>query len=208
VWPWGSVSEVARAAEAVVWFRKAADQGIPGAQFDLGEAYEKGMGVPQDNGQAALWYRKAAEQGHAEARAALNRVMGLGLTAPVVADPAPSPALDAANALIDEAKRCSESSAEQYAKVVGETAETIAAAAFDKCEELWKTATNKLIDALLANFRKKFSQKDYADPISLNEILRVEGSIFDQNRLEVRREAEIRRLRVLVLDLRSEVPSH
>ena len=36
-------------AQAVAWYRKAADQ--------------KGRGVPQDYTQAALWYRKAADQG-------------------------------------------------------------------------------------------------------------------------------------------------
>ena len=43
-----------------------------------------------------------------------------------------------------EARRCSDSSAEKFAKVAGETADTIAAAAFDKCLELWSTATKKL----------------------------------------------------------------
>ncbi len=48
--------------------RKAADQGIANAQFNLGAAYYNGQGVPQDYAQAAVWYRKAAEQGNSEAQ--------------------------------------------------------------------------------------------------------------------------------------------
>jgi TPR repeat protein len=39
------------------------DEGSPYAQYELGRAYEKGEGVPQDFTEAAKWYRKAAEQG-------------------------------------------------------------------------------------------------------------------------------------------------
>jgi len=55
-------------AEAVKWFRKAADQGHARAQFNLGLMYTKGLGVPQDYAEAAKWFRKAAEQGTAEAQ--------------------------------------------------------------------------------------------------------------------------------------------
>lgn len=37
------------------------------AQFDLGQAYEQGIGVPQNKDQAALWYQHAAAQQHAGA---------------------------------------------------------------------------------------------------------------------------------------------
>jgi hypothetical protein len=36
-------------AEAVKWFRKAADQGDPYAQFNLGNMYAEARGVPQDD---------------------------------------------------------------------------------------------------------------------------------------------------------------
>jgi TPR repeat protein len=55
-------------AEAVTWYRKAADQGLAGAQSNLGGMYEKGQGVPQDYAEAANWYRKAGHQGLAEAQ--------------------------------------------------------------------------------------------------------------------------------------------
>jgi hypothetical protein len=83
--------------------------------------------------------------------------LGLGLAAHVAAESPASPALNGANALIDEARRCSDSSAEKFAKVAGETADTIAAAAFDKCLELWSTATKKLNKAN----RPEFTEEDY-----------------------------------------------
>ena len=49
--------------EAAKWFRKAAEQGHSEAQFNLGQMYDQGQGVPQDFGEAAKWFRKAAEQG-------------------------------------------------------------------------------------------------------------------------------------------------
>jgi TPR repeat protein len=52
-------------AEALRWYRKAADQGDAGAQSNLGVMYAKGQGVPQDSAEAARWYRKAADQGEA-----------------------------------------------------------------------------------------------------------------------------------------------
>ena len=55
-------------AEAVKWFRKAAEQGDEVAQFNLGEMYRLGNGVTQDYAEAVKWYRKAAEQGDADAQ--------------------------------------------------------------------------------------------------------------------------------------------
>jgi hypothetical protein len=58
--------------EAVTWFRKAALQGHPKAQYFLGEAYANGSGVPKDKTEAARWYRKAAEKGDVPAQCALG----------------------------------------------------------------------------------------------------------------------------------------
>ena len=55
-------------AQALVWYRKAADQGFATAQGGLGFMYENGQGVPQDYAQAAMWYRRAADQGFAPAQ--------------------------------------------------------------------------------------------------------------------------------------------
>lgn len=49
-------------AEAVKWFRKAADLGHANAQCALGTMYYAGEGTKANSGEAALWWRKAAEQ--------------------------------------------------------------------------------------------------------------------------------------------------
>ena len=51
-------------AEAVKWYRLAAEQGDADAQDKLGVTYAGGEGVPQDYAEAVRWYRLAAEQGH------------------------------------------------------------------------------------------------------------------------------------------------
>jgi len=47
-------------AEAVKWYRKAANQGGADAQFVLGDMYNFGVGVPQDYVQAHKWFNLAA----------------------------------------------------------------------------------------------------------------------------------------------------
>jgi TPR repeat protein len=58
-------------AEALQWCRKAAEQGYPLAQIDLGRAYERGEGVPSDLATAKRWYRSAAELGCVDGLGAL-----------------------------------------------------------------------------------------------------------------------------------------
>jgi TPR repeat protein len=60
--------------QAVVWYRKAAEYGLPDARYSLGLAYENGQGIPQDLTLAMAWFRKAAEQGHKEAKAKLDEL--------------------------------------------------------------------------------------------------------------------------------------
>ncbi|MGO8882047.1 MAG: tetratricopeptide repeat protein [Desulfomonilaceae bacterium] len=55
-------------AEALKWFRKAADQGSAEAQFNMGDMYQAGKGVTQDYVEAQKWFHKAADQGSAEAQ--------------------------------------------------------------------------------------------------------------------------------------------
>jgi TPR repeat protein len=50
-------------AEAVKWFRKAAEQGKVEAQAILSDCYAKGLGVEQDKAEAFKWRKKAEEQG-------------------------------------------------------------------------------------------------------------------------------------------------
>jgi hypothetical protein len=56
------------AAEAVKWYRLAADQGHALAQNNLGSMYRNGAGVAKNNAEAAKWYRLAADQGIALAQ--------------------------------------------------------------------------------------------------------------------------------------------
>jgi TPR repeat protein len=55
-------------AEAMRWYREAADQGDPDAQTQMGVFYHNGLGVPRDYAEAMRWYRKAADQGFALAQ--------------------------------------------------------------------------------------------------------------------------------------------
>jgi TPR repeat protein len=64
----GAASAAGDYAEAVKWWRKAAEQGNAQAQHNLGLMYDKGEGVTQDYAEAAKWFRKAAEQGDVEAQ--------------------------------------------------------------------------------------------------------------------------------------------
>ena len=68
--------------EAVRWFRKAAEQGRVLAQYNLGVAYQLGIGVPQDDVEAIAWYRLAAEQGHANAQFNLGAMCSQGQGVP------------------------------------------------------------------------------------------------------------------------------
>ena len=61
------LSEVGNYAEAVKWYRIAAEQGDADAQFNLGLLYNNGDGVTQNYTEAAKWYHKAAEQGDYDA---------------------------------------------------------------------------------------------------------------------------------------------
>jgi TPR repeat protein len=59
-------------AEAVKWYRKAAERGDAAGQFKLRECLETGQGVEQNMGAAVGWYRKAAKQGHSSAQRKLG----------------------------------------------------------------------------------------------------------------------------------------
>ena len=65
-------------AQAVIWFRKAAEQGHASAQNNLGVIYANGYGVPEDDAQAVAWYRKSAQQGEARAQFNLGRMYDNG----------------------------------------------------------------------------------------------------------------------------------
>ncbi len=73
----GDLGIVRNLDEAVRWYRRLASQNfrwpdlhplVTKAQFVLGELYEQGLGVPQDDQQAAAWFESAAERGHGHAQ--------------------------------------------------------------------------------------------------------------------------------------------
>ena len=69
-------------AGAVLWCRKAAAQGNPGAEFELGYLYQSGRGVARDDAKALGWYLEAAEQGYSTAQINLAMIYDSGRGAP------------------------------------------------------------------------------------------------------------------------------
>jgi len=64
-----------------VWLPQA-EQGDVKAQTNVGEIFEKGLGVPPDYDAAAQWYRKAAEHGYSTAALNLGSLYERGLGVP------------------------------------------------------------------------------------------------------------------------------
>jgi cell division septation protein DedD len=62
-------------AAAVAEWRPLADNGDADAQYNLGQAYKMGRGVPADLHIAQTWYEKAAQQGHPQAAANLGLIL-------------------------------------------------------------------------------------------------------------------------------------
>lgn len=69
--------------EAIDWIRKAAAREHPPAEFQMGQLYEFGFGVPQSDAEALAWFRKAAEHGSPPAQRAVGEIYekGRGVTA-------------------------------------------------------------------------------------------------------------------------------
>ena len=58
--------------KAVIWYKKAAEQGNANAQCSLGYCYDEGQGVKLSHEKAVYWFQKAAEQGYASAQCNLG----------------------------------------------------------------------------------------------------------------------------------------
>ena len=69
-------------AEALKWYRKAAELGSEKGMYHLAGVYENGYGVKQDYQAAIKWYRKAAERGHVPAHHSLARLYEQGQGVP------------------------------------------------------------------------------------------------------------------------------
>jgi uncharacterized protein len=70
-------------AAALDWCGKAADQGLPPAQFLLGQIYQHPWDPEiRDLGAAFKWYSKAADQGYVDAQDELGAMYEFGLGVP------------------------------------------------------------------------------------------------------------------------------
>jgi len=61
-----------RYEEAAEWYRKAAEQGVPEAQNNLGVMYKDGQGVDRDDAEAVRWFLLAARRGNVLAQSNLG----------------------------------------------------------------------------------------------------------------------------------------
>ena len=59
-------------AEALKWYRKAAEQGSEEAEYTVGEFYHEGLGVTKDFKEALRWWKRSAEHGYEYAQYALG----------------------------------------------------------------------------------------------------------------------------------------
>ena len=73
-------------AAGIDWIRKAAAQRYAPAEFHMGQVYEFGFGVTQNDAEALAWYRQAAGHGSAAAQRAVGEFYQKGRG--VKADPA------------------------------------------------------------------------------------------------------------------------
>jgi len=71
-----------RYAEALKWYRMAAEQGDAEGEFHLGGFFENGNGVARDISKAVELYKEAADQGFAPAQRSLGLMYQLGIGVP------------------------------------------------------------------------------------------------------------------------------
>ena len=77
-------------AEAAKWIQKAAEQGVPGAQYIMGNILEAGTGVKENRVEAATWFQKAAKQGYMHAQSHFGYLLLTGEVIPQNRDEAVS----------------------------------------------------------------------------------------------------------------------
>jgi TPR repeat protein len=68
--------------EAFTWLQRAAEQGLPDAQYMLSRFYMSGTGTAADQFSGVKWAERAASAGHADALAILGDAYGSGSGAP------------------------------------------------------------------------------------------------------------------------------
>ena len=65
-------------AEAIRWYRLAAEQGLADAQYNLGVKYANGEDVLKNDVEAVRWFRLAADQSYAWAQSRLGAMYANG----------------------------------------------------------------------------------------------------------------------------------
>jgi len=137
-------------AEAMHWYRKAADQGNDLGQYNVGLIYERSRSL-QDLRQSAYWYQKAAEQGVADAQLNLGMLYSSGKGVPADAVRALQLFQMAANQGNGHAQY---ELADRFARGAGIDPDlarayqwmTIAKASLDRKDPAYSTASNRLKD--------------------------------------------------------------
>jgi uncharacterized protein len=61
-------------AEAMNWYRRAADGGNDSAMYNIGLLFDEGLGMDKNKTQAVFWYRKAADAGNVLAKTSLKNL--------------------------------------------------------------------------------------------------------------------------------------
>jgi TPR repeat protein len=69
-----TLREAMKLDESAQWLTKAAQNGHPEGEFQLGNCYLKGMGVSRDYSKAQHWYALALSHGHKHAQQALDSI--------------------------------------------------------------------------------------------------------------------------------------
>ena len=69
-------------AASLNWYRLAAEQGSPSAQYNIGMDYQQGTGVKQNYVAAAEWFKRAADIGQPEAQFRLGMLYLKGMGVP------------------------------------------------------------------------------------------------------------------------------
>jgi hypothetical protein len=136
----------------------------------------------------------------------LNRKR-LALTAAVIGAvcmASPAWADSAADEAIRQAQGCSTEKAIRYSRQTTELAKTIAEAAFDACQSLWQEVVNKWQAATITPNGTPFTDQQLrSNPWLMSTSLAIQAADRERNGLPGRREAEIKRLQVLVLETRT-----
>lgn len=82
-WGYGRVGVASAKGTSLQTLTRLAEQGDAKAEFQLGNSYKYGKGVPANEAEAARWFRKAADQGDALAQCSLGvaYILGKGVEA-------------------------------------------------------------------------------------------------------------------------------